>query len=291
MSTLPVFESVDAAVTVLGNNRHYFFNGGNYFRFDINADGFEKDARAIGSPGWKGVWSNVDAAFRHPRTQVTYFFKGDRYQRVAPNGDLVERTIGVEGWKNVWHDIDAALVHPDAKKVYFFKGSRYQRFDFGSSRVVWDGPINEGDRWKGVSHDIDAALIHPPSWSYANPRFNWMACRAYFFKGNQYQRYVFGSGVDKIGTTGVDGWRLKPDPPQEPEHPPDEAPPGKEYLCSIEYTCSHFEQVALFTGLGKTQDDALDAAEKDMELQGGEPEECEDGFSPSRDISYTLVDA
>ena len=66
---------------------------------------------------------------------------------------------------------------------------------YGSEGVDKVGTIGESG-WPGVWSNLGGALIHPRNG------------KAYFFKGNQYQRFDFTSPekVDKVGTIGESGW-------------------------------------------------------------------------------------
>ena len=138
------------------------------------------------------------AAVLHPNGDV-YFFRNTEYRRYNFTPNKVETTgiINHDGWFGVWADgIDAAIRHPDGD-AYFFRGNQYQRFKFSPAPGKADGPpetIN-ANGWFGLWTDgIDGAVMHPNG-------------DAYFFRGNQFQRYNFAvNKVISTGTIGVDDW-------------------------------------------------------------------------------------
>jgi hypothetical protein len=90
---------IDAVVSH-PNHKVYFFKGDRYQRFDFAREAagqnpVDREGR-IGIDGWKGVWSNIDAAVLHPVNGKIYFFKGDRYQRFDFTNTTVARNDNVQ---------------------------------------------------------------------------------------------------------------------------------------------------------------------------------------------------
>jgi hypothetical protein len=148
--------------------------------------------------GWNYGLKTIDAvipsALNISTNGKVYFFGGDQYVRYTLGAGrdpsysriIEEHWIGWPGGHGGFTSrIDAALVHPNGK-AYFFKGNQYIRHTFGSGMDSgYPKPIN--GNWKNWPNNftsgIDAALVHPNG-------------KAYFFKGNQYIRHTFGSGMD-----------------------------------------------------------------------------------------------
>lgn len=166
----------------------YFFRGGEYYRYDVEADRIDADHPKPITGNWQGVWAEgVDAIIISPwDNRKAYLFKGKEYIQYDT---AVDRRPGVgspkpipDDWPGIWPDgIDAAVVWNDGK-IYFFKGSEYIRFDVKSKRSDPGYPQPIADSWPGLwSSNIDTILTN--SWP---PH---LSGKAYFFKDGQYIRY------------------------------------------------------------------------------------------------------
>jgi hypothetical protein len=194
VSTVKDMSTLNAAL-IHPNGKAYFFIRNNYRRYNIQTDKLEIKG-TIGKDGWKGVPSNVDAAFIHPHNKKTYFFSGNLYYRYDSSRRRVDKKgiIGVDGWKGLDGPIDAVIMHPTNNSAYFFKGKKYHRYSFSKKKFDLVGTVGING-WKGVPSNINASLMHTNG-------------KAYFFKGDHYYRYDFSKRkVDKKGVLGRDGWR------------------------------------------------------------------------------------
>lgn len=162
--------------------------GGEYYRYDVEADRIDADHPKPITGNWQGVWAEgVDAIIISPwDNRKAYLFKGKEYIQYDT---AVDRRPGVgspkpipDDWPGIWPDgIDAAVVWNDGK-IYFFKGSEYIRFDVKSKRSDPGYPQPIADSWPGLwSSNIDTILTN--SWP---PH---LSGKAYFFKDGQYIRY------------------------------------------------------------------------------------------------------
>ena len=115
------------------NNVKYFFKGGRYFKYTSRKMGgvfYEGDLKK-----WRGVPSNIDAVFQRSSKDTIYFFKGDKYYRVANKGDT--KVDNVKGSNlSIWFnnlDKDKIPDHIDAvyeknNNIYFFSGEQYWKY-------------------------------------------------------------------------------------------------------------------------------------------------------------------
>jgi hypothetical protein len=188
------------------SERIYAFSGDRYFRANPVTNRVDKgieEAARIGETGWRGITlREIDAAVVHPRTQIAYFFKNNKYEsfdflkersRADRNGRRKVATINGtdagDGWDGVWHDLDAAVFHPKRGAIYFFKGEIYQKFSIEKNRVVkfddgsWSHKIGV-DGWEGVEPNLDAAVLGTSGKTI------------YFFKNGHCQ--IFDINKDKV---------------------------------------------------------------------------------------------
>ncbi|XP_061115055.1 matrix metalloproteinase-19-like [Conger conger] len=120
---------------------------------------------------WKGLPGDLDAAVHSPRTDKTYFLKGDqlwRYTGFRLDPSYPKSTL-------IPPNIDAALYFELNKKLLFFKGCSYWQLDELAYATFDTRPKPTGELFPGVPSNLDAAL----SWTDSN---------IYFFKGDQYWR-------------------------------------------------------------------------------------------------------
>jgi alkaline phosphatase D len=172
------------------------------------------------------MFDTIDAALYYPRHQCIYFFKGEHYLAYRFNDDPDQglrrgvilqsgrelRRIGIDGWLSFpdeFHQgIDAALFYQHNGHAYFFKDDKYIKFLPGSGVVAMDsgrlirtiGTDGWGSFPNSFKTGIDAALYHPTNG------------HAYFFKGDEYLKFLPGSGVVELHNRkkrrlGEDGWQ------------------------------------------------------------------------------------
>ena len=185
----PTFATLRRDAIDLGKGKIYFFNGGQYTRYDRALDradsGYPRPI--LGNwMGWPAAFTAVDAALRIGGK--VYFFKGSQYIRFVIAADKVD--LGPkpllrnwDSWPETWTSIDAAL-DLGKGKAYFFRGSQYIRFDIATDRVDQEPRFIAGN-WSGVfTGGIEYAL-------------NYGDGKAYFFKGKEYQRFdIAADAVD-----------------------------------------------------------------------------------------------
>ncbi len=191
-------ESIDAVLEGQGKyaGKAYFFKDTQYVRYN-----WETDRVDANYPAAITLWNlpanftnGIDATLNGQGKYAgkAYFFKDDQYVRYDWGTDRPDANIStpLTAWNlpaNFATGIDAALNGQGkyAGKAYFFKDTQYVRYDWKADRpdanistplTAWNLP---GDFASG----IDAALNGQGKY----------AGKAYFFKGNQYVRYDWGS--------------------------------------------------------------------------------------------------
>ncbi|TFV61564.1 hypothetical protein E4P42_01335 [Mycobacterium sp. PS03-16] len=176
----------------------YFIGGGSYSRYDTAADKIDAGYPKPIANGWAGIdrtafaggWdSAVDLG-----TGKLYVFLGGEYLRIDQATNSVDsgypRPIA-GNWPGMaeagFGDTIQAALNWGNGKAYFFRGDAYVQYDIASDSVDAGYPASIAADWPGFAEtgfgdNIDAAIL----WDNGN---------AYFFKGDQYVRYVVGSGV------------------------------------------------------------------------------------------------
>jgi hypothetical protein len=179
-----------------GNGKIYFFNGGQYTRYDIAADKTDSGYPLSISGHW-GNWpasfTSVDAALRWGSGKA-YFFHGSQYVRYDIATDRVDPgyPLSISGhWGSNWPasftSIDAAVTWTNGK-VYFFHGSQYVRYDIAADNVDPGYPLPISGYWPGVwSSGIEYAFTAGP------------ANDIYFAKGTQYTRFDMATNHTDVG--------------------------------------------------------------------------------------------
>jgi hypothetical protein len=188
---------VDEALYWPPTGKVYFFQGGQYKRYDLVADAVDAGYPRPIVPGWIRLdpfATGIDAAFAGASNK-TFFFKGSNYIRYnnGGNGTAEGADPGYPAaissrWSGVFtSNIEAALPYPNGK-LYFFKGSSYTRYTPGatdSSAGTADPgyPLPIVGNWPGLepfAGGVDAVFISPVNG------------KVYFFRGGHYIRYDVG---------------------------------------------------------------------------------------------------
>jgi peptidyl-Lys metalloendopeptidase len=125
-----------------------------------------------------------------------YFFKGDQYVRYDWAQDRADPGYP----KNIaanWHNMPAgfednfdAAVNgqgPFAGKCYFFKGNQYIRYDWATDKVDPGYPKKIADNWHNLPSGFEEKF--QSTMNGGGP----FAGKCYFFKGDSYIRYDWGS--------------------------------------------------------------------------------------------------
>ena len=163
------------AIFLTADRSTYVFKGDSYWKLtrDSVADGYPRKI----AQDWRGLPSNIDAAFTWEATRSTYFIKGGQYwkfenQRPYPG---YPKHLS-EGFPGIPANPDAAFVWGGNGKIYFFRGSEYWKFDPSSQPHVRSDQYPKSVSLWGLPDRIQAAL-------------QWDNGRTYFFKAGDYWRF------------------------------------------------------------------------------------------------------
>lgn len=180
---------ISAALLAFPPLKAYFFEGSNYFRYDVLTDRADPGFPAPVAGNWPGVWKEgFDTAATFDNK--AYFFRGSDYIRY----DLLTNRVDdgypkpiQDNWKGVWGSGINAAVKWSKDVAYFFKGSQYIRYDLSADHAVDGYPKPIAGNWPGLwAEGIDAAVV-------------WNNGKAYFFKNGQYIRYDIAADRSDAG--------------------------------------------------------------------------------------------
>merc|ERR1711862_1029097 len=116
------------AIFLTADRSTYVFQGDNYWKLT-------KDSVAPGDPrkiyqDWRGVPSNIDAAFTWESTRATYFIKGSKYWKFENMKAYPGYPKDIkDGFPGIPSNVDAAFVWGGNGKTYFFKSGDYWRYN------------------------------------------------------------------------------------------------------------------------------------------------------------------
>jgi hypothetical protein len=172
----------------------YFFQGGQYWRYDL-----KKDYGEVDYPKPLSAWklppefeSGVDACLsgREAYKGKAYFFRDQWYVSYDWKSDRPGQRRLIAQWDRARgfpfpNGIDAALNGQGAYegKAYFFKGDKYARYDWKSDQFdLVDQKLSAWRLGPGFDSHLTACLKGAEGGLGSNPT-------AYFFKGDEYVQY------------------------------------------------------------------------------------------------------
>ena len=163
------------AIFMSADRSTYVFQGDNYWKLtrDSVAPGYPRKI----NQDWRGLPSNIDAAFTWESTKATFFIKGSKYWKFENMKPYPGYPKDVrEGFPGIPNNVDTAFVWSGNGKIYFFKQNQYWKFDPNSQpHVRTDQYPKDVSLW-GLPDNMDGAL-------------QWDNGRTYFFKSGSYWRY------------------------------------------------------------------------------------------------------
>ncbi len=193
---------VDSAV-VWPNGNIYFFDGSQYYRYNIATERVDPGYPKPIQGNWPGLDPGVQGAIVWPvpvngRVKA-YFFKGSMYYTYNVVGDpLVPEGVepgsprpiapnwrGVLGGSQMDHHIDVAVLWPSGA-VYLFQEDHYYRYDVASDQVDTTGgyPLPIQGNWPGLG---GSGQIYTAAFVW--PKLVDGRQKAYFFHRTTYLRY------------------------------------------------------------------------------------------------------
>lgn len=167
------------AIVVSDKGKAYFFEGSQYFRYDLHTFQLDPGYPMPIAGNWPGLWdSDIDAATNWGTSGQVFFFKGSEYIGYDLKNDKADDPKPIESnWFGVWNSDITAAVDWGNGKLYFFKGSEYVRYDIASDKADDGYPKPIKGNWTGLWSDgIDAVV-------------KWGNGKAYFFRGDEYVSY------------------------------------------------------------------------------------------------------
>merc|ERR1719295_964650 len=163
------------AIFLTADRSTYVFKGDSYWKLtrDSVADGYPRKI----AQDWRGLPSNIDAAFTWESTKATYFIKGSKYWKFVNMNPYPGYPKDIkDGFPGIPNNVDTAFVWSGNGKIYFFKNSQYWKFDPEKQPHVRTDQYPKSVNLWGLPDNIDGAL-------------QWDNGRTYFFKGGDYWRY------------------------------------------------------------------------------------------------------
>ena len=111
--------------------------------------------KRFGYDWYKGVKSNIDAGFLHPKNKKYYFFKGDTYYRYNASTKKMDKDAKIKDGFGVSRVMAAAGI-ANSNYVYLFDHVNYYKFDVSKNSVIASGLISS--KFRGVPNFVDAAV-------------------------------------------------------------------------------------------------------------------------------------
>ncbi len=205
----------DAALKTSGN-RVYFFKGSRCALVDIVTRRMVAGYPKAISQEFPGLWSSdIDAAIDWD--DRAYFFKGHQYSRMErTNGRWQVSTVrsyprNITSFHSTWPDAFdrdlSAAVNWNNGYAYFFKGSQYIKWNTRSDERVGGLRSINSTNWPQLEAPLDAAF----HCEAGHVEQGGTPCVAYFFKGEQVQRYIDVGGERAMHQVDIAGqWGQEP---------------------------------------------------------------------------------